>query len=121
MLGQFDIRGVNVLDGLSILLFLGAAGAVLSRGRGTAWATRAAAGLGLLALARFGGMLALQWMLWDAGTPLALKARTYGWVQGGLWLVNTTGLVLLVLAVLKGRAPQAPAQPAEPYSSAQTG
>ena len=120
MLGQLDIRGVDVLDVLIILLLLGAVGAVLSRGRRTAWAARAAAGLGLLALARFGGMVALQWFLWDAGAPVTAKIRTYGWIQGGLWLISTAGLVLLVAAVLTGRRAAEVTAPPAPHPSTQT-
>jgi hypothetical protein len=119
MLGQFDVRGVNVLDVLSIALFAGAAVLVLARGRRAAWAVRAAVGLGLLALARFGGILALQWLLWERQTAMVEKVRTYGWMQASLWLVTTGGIVLLVVAVLtQRREPEAHAASA-PYAAAQ--
>jgi hypothetical protein len=119
MLGQFDIHGVNVLDVLSIALFVGAAALVLARGRGAPWAVRAAAGLGLLALARFGGILALQWLLWSRGTGIVEKSRLYSYVQAGLWLVGTAGLALLVVAVLSQRREPAARAAASPYSAVQ--
>lgn len=121
VLGQFDIRGVNVLDVVVIVLLLGAARVVLTRGRGATWAARAAAGLGLLALTRLGGVLAFQWLLWEQEGPLIERARLYSWIQAGLSLANTVGLVLLVVAVLTGRRTSEPATPPAPYSGAQAG
>jgi len=119
MLGQFDIRGVNVLDVLSIALVVGAAVLVLARGRRAAWAVRAAVGLGLLALARFGGILALQWLLWERQTAMVEKARAYAWMQAALWLVTTGGIVLLVVAVLTQRRQPEASVAAAPYAAAQ--
>ena len=121
MLGEFDIQGVNVLDMLSVALFLGAGALVLARGRGAAWALRAAAGLGLLALARLGGILALQWLLWSRGVGIVEKSRVYSYVQAGLWVVSTVGLALLVVAVLSQRRVPAASGTDSSYSAVQAG
>jgi len=118
MLNPFEIGSVNVLEVVTVALLAGAAALVLSRGRNARWARRAAAGVGLLALSRLLGILALQWLLWERQTAMVEKVRAYSWMQAGLWLLSTAGLVLLVVAVLTQREAPAPGSDA-PYAQAQ--
>src|SRR6476661_2660565 len=118
MLNPFEIGSVNVLEVVTVALLAGAAALVLSRGRNARWARRAAAGVGLLALSRLLGILALQWLLWERQTAMVEKVRAYSWVQAGLWLLSTAGLVLLVVAVLTQRESPEPGWDV-PYAEAQ--
>jgi hypothetical protein len=118
MLNPFDIRGVNVLDVLTVALLVGAAALVLARGRGARWARRAAAGIGLLALSRLLAIVALQWLLWERQTGMVEKVRAYSWMQACLCLLGTTGLVVLVVAVLTQREARTPVADA-PYARSQ--
>ncbi|WP_406832414.1 hypothetical protein ABEG17_06205 [Pedococcus sp. KACC 23699] len=111
MRGPFDLGGVNALDLLGILLLVAAAVLVLRRGGATAWAQRTAGGLALLAAARVAGLGVNQWLVRSGSTSLYERIQMISWLNAGIWVLTTAGLVLLVLGAMTSRAPSGrPAQ-----------
>lgn len=103
MLGPFDVRGVNLLEVLGVVLLAGATVGVLGRGGRAPWALRAGAGLALLAVSRFGTLLVSQWVVRSGGMSVHERIRVASWLGAGVWLLSTAGIGLLVLAVLTQR------------------
>ena len=103
-MNPFDVRSVNVLDVATMVALVVAAAVVLARGRAAAWSVLGGAGFGLLAVTRLANLLALQWLVRSDGAPIYERVRTMQWLNGGVALLGTVGLALLLASVLAGRS-----------------
>ena len=103
-MNPFDVRGVNVLDVATMVALVVAAAVVLARGRAAAWSVLGGVGFGLLALTRLANLLVFQWLVRSGGAPVYDRVRTVQWLNGGVALLGTIGLGLLLAAVLVGRS-----------------
>jgi hypothetical protein len=100
----FDVRSVNVLDVVTMGALVVAAAVVLARGRAAAWSVLGSVGFGLLALTRVANLLIFQWLVRSDNAPIYERVRTVQWLNGGVALLGTIGLGLLLAAVLVGRS-----------------